>query len=457
MQLLKLKIAEIHSFFQQGIWQIDLEKQQKGKYFLIKQLRILILAVRSVVEKKLVLRASALTYFTLLSIVPILAMAFGIAQGFGLEETLRQQIMNKFSGQEEVFSRALDFADSLLERTKGGVIAGVGLLTLAYTVLRLLNFIEMSFNDIWDLEKPRSLYRKFTDYTSFIAIAPIIFIISSSLTVYITSEVSEITQSIGVLSLFEPIVQFLLGFAPYVLIWLLLTMVYAIMPNTNVKFAAALLAGILAGTAYQFLQLGMIKFQIGVARYNAIYGSFAALPIFLFWLQFSWIIILFGAAYAQAFQNIKSYTYEKEHTAASLYAGKIIALATMHLLAKCFAEGEGGLTKEEIVQRLEAPGSLVQRVLQKLIACRLVAEINYQDESETVGYQPAIDVNKLDVATVLNTLEDDGNQNFDMGKNETVKKVLSLFDDIRQQMAASDHNVLIKDFSSTKLTAKETS
>jgi len=442
---------EVISFFQKGIWEIDMERLPKRKYMLIKQMRVLILSVRSVEQKRLILRASALTYFTLLSIVPVLALAFGIAQGFGLEETFRQQVMNKFSGQEEVFSRALEFADSLLERTKGGVIAGIGFFTLAYAVLRLLNFIEMTFNDIWELEKHRSLYRKFTDYTSFVAIAPIIFILSSSLTVYINSEVSEITQSVGALSVFQPVVQFLFGLAPYVLIWLLLTMVYSILPNTNVKFSAAFIAGIIAGTAYQLLQLGMIKFQVGVARYNAIYGSFAALPIFLIWLQFSWMLILFGAAYAQAFQNIKTYTYEKEYKAASLYAGKIVAIAIMHVLAKCFAEGQGALTKEEIVQRLEAPGSLVQRVLYKLVTSRLVAEINFQDENETIGYQPALDVHKLRLVTVLNVLEDHGNSDFELEKNSTLKDAISLFDELRNTMAEAEENILIKDLDEAKI------
>jgi membrane protein len=138
-------------------------------------------------------------------------------------------------------------------------------------------------------------------------ISPVLVLMSGSATVFITTQVTQITQKVELLGVISPLISFLLKFSPYVLIWALFTILYIIMPNTKVNFKAGLLGGVVAGTLYQIAQWAYISFQISAAKYNAIYGSFAALPLFLMWLQISWWIVLFGAELSFANQNVHTY------------------------------------------------------------------------------------------------------------------------------------------------------
>ena len=231
------------------IWRIRLADLPFGKSFLIKQLRIIILAFRGYDEDRCLLRASSLTFYTLLSIVPVAAMFFGIAKGFGFEKRLEKELFDKFPGQEEVLSQVINFSNSLLDQTQGGLIAGIGLLILFWSVLKILGHIEMALNDIWGIKEHRSWGRKFSDYLSIMLISPVLVLMSGSATVFITTQVEQITQKVALLGVFSPLISFLLKFTPYVLIWVLFTLLYVIMPNTRVNFKAGLLGGVVGADA----------------------------------------------------------------------------------------------------------------------------------------------------------------------------------------------------------------
>jgi membrane protein len=255
-------ISKFFAFIRIDIWRIRLDDLPFGKSFLIKQLRMIILAFRGYNEDRCLLRASSLTFYTLLSIVPVAAMFFGIAKGFGFERRLENQLFERFPGQEEVLSQVIHFSNSLLEQTRGGLIAGVGLLVLFWTILKVLGHIEMALNDIWEIQKQRSWGRKFSDYLSIMLISPILVLMSGSATVFITTQVTQITQKVELLGVVSPLISFSLKFTPYVLIWALFTILYVIMPNTKVHFKAGLLGGVVAGTLYQIAQGAYISFQI---------------------------------------------------------------------------------------------------------------------------------------------------------------------------------------------------
>ena len=247
-------ISQFFSFIRVDIWRIRLNDLPFGKSFLIKQLRIIILAIRGYDEDRCMLRASSLTFYTLLSIVPVAAMFFGIAKGFGFEKRLESELFAKFHGQEEVLNQIISFSHSLLEQTQGGIIAGIGLLVLFWSVLKVLGHIEMALNDIWEIKEQRSWGRKFSDYLSIMLISPILILMSSSVTVFITTQVENITQRVALLGVFSPFITFLLNLMPYVLIWILFTILFIVMPNTKVNFKAGLVGGVVAGTLYQIAQ-----------------------------------------------------------------------------------------------------------------------------------------------------------------------------------------------------------
>ena len=276
------------------------------------------------------LRASALTFYSLLSVVPIVAMAFGVAKGFGFQNTMENFIMNNFKGQEEVMNWVINLSNLYSKRYREGLLAGIGLVVLIWSVMQVLNNIESSFNAIWQIKKSRSFFRKVSDYLSIMLIGPLLIIVSSSVMVYISTRVQSVAQSIDMFQVISPVFQNLLRFVPYALIWLLFTLVYIILPNTRVIFKYALVAGIIAGTGFQVLQWGYIHFQIGVTKYSAIYGTFAALPLFLIWLQLSWLIVLLGAEISFAYQNVKEYAMEAESLHISPHNKRILSLLIVH-------------------------------------------------------------------------------------------------------------------------------
>jgi membrane protein len=212
--------------------------------------RTLVLTVRGFSRHQGPLRASSLTFFTLLSLVPVAAMAFGIAKGFGFERRLQQELLDKFSAQQEVVEQVIGFAQNMLDNTKGGMIAGIGIVVLFWAVIKVLGNIENAFNHIWGV-RSRTFIRKLSDYLTIMLICPVLVIMSGSVTVFITSQVSAISGRFELLQMVGPAIYVGLKLLPYTLIWVLFTLTYMIMPNTRVRFDGALLAGVIAGSAYQ--------------------------------------------------------------------------------------------------------------------------------------------------------------------------------------------------------------
>ena len=426
------------------IWRIRLADLPFGKSFLIKQLRIIILAFRGYDEDRCLLRASSLTFYTLLSIVPVAAMFFGIAKGFGFEKRLEKELFDKFPGQEEVLTQVINFSNSLLDQTQGGLIAGIGLLILFWSVLKVLGHIEMALNDIWEIKEQRSWGRKFSDYLSIMLISPVLVLMSGSATVFITTQVEQITQKVALLGVFSPLISFLLKFTPYVLIWVLFTLLYIIMPNTRVNFKAGLLGGVVAGTLYQIAQWGYMSFQIGAAKYNAIYGSFAALPLFLMWIQISWWIVLFGAELSFANQNVDTYEYEPDCLKVSSGFKKLLTLQITHLLIKNFANAEKPLLGSQISTQLQMPIRLVHNILFDLVESGLVSETKTKIDKE-LAYQPARDINKLTIQYVLEALEQSGIDTIPVAKTEDHQALSDALKKFSGAMESSPANELLKD------------
>ena len=221
----------VKNFFTNGIWEINQKKLPGYLRYLLNATRVVTLAVRGFLDDKIQQKASALTFYSLLSVVPIFAMAFGIAKGFGLENKLREQILSnaEASQQQEVVKWMVNFADTMLANAQGGVIAGIGIAVLLWSVMSILGNIESSFNDIWRVRKPRSVLRKFTDYMAIMILAPILFAASGSITVFISTQVENIADKVEAVSFLANFTQKLLQFAPYGLIWLIFFLVYMIM------------------------------------------------------------------------------------------------------------------------------------------------------------------------------------------------------------------------------------
>jgi membrane protein len=392
------------TYLTHDIWRVQAKKMPRRRSFFIQLVRIVVLAARGFNREKCNLRASALTYYTLLSIVPILAMGFGVAKGFGFEKVLEEQIRQNLAQHGAVVERIITFANSLLENTRGGLLAGIGIIILMWSVIKVLGNIEQSFNDIWGIKAQRTLARRFSDYLSIMFICPILLILSSSLTVFVATQFEMLAAKLSLPHQVQEMVNLGVRLSPYAMIWVLFSFLYIFLPNTKVRFSSGIAAGIIAGSLYQLLQFVYITFQVGVARYNAIYGSFAALPLFLVWLQVSWRIVLFGAELSFAHQNVETYEFEPDCLSASRSHKNLLSLAIAHLCVKRFARAEKPLSAGEIAHRLDIPIRLVRELLYELTQSQVLSAVKTVVPFDD-GYQPGRDINNLSIAGVIEALD----------------------------------------------------
>lgn len=427
-----------------AIWHTSLSDLSRTRSFLIKQMRIVVLSARGFMNNKVQLRAASLTLYSLLAIVPVAAIAFAIAKGFGLDQNLEQIVTKQFQTQPEVLNWLLTESRNALKETSGGYIAGVGMIILFWSVMSLLDQIENSFNHIWEIRTSRTWYRKFTDYLTIMLIAPIFLILSSSITVFIGTELTDFISKAKILDVLKPVVSILIKLSPYILTWTALTILFMVMPNTKVRFRAALMAGVIVGTILQVLQWLYIDLQFGISKLNAIYGSFAAIPLFIIWLQGSWTIVLLGAELSFANQNVSRYEFESEALHVSNYQKRALVLMILNRIIRNFSMGEKPLSAERIAGSLKIPFRLVNDILQDLSNVGLVSVIHENEHKERL-YQPALDINKLTVSYVLRKLDKRGTSLQIFAKGKDYERVVTMLDKFDKLIAKSDSNILVKD------------
>jgi membrane protein len=274
-------------------------------------------------------------------------------------------------------------------------------------------------------------------------IGPVLFILSSSMTVLISSGINRVIEGISYLKIVSPGIAFLLGFMPYIALWILFSFVYIFLPNTKIKLTSGILGGVIAGTLYHIFQFGYIHLQIGVAKYNAVYGSFAALPLFFEWMQLSWLIVLLGAEIAFAHQNVETYEFEQDCLNVSHSFKRLLSLWVLHHLIRNFMKGEKPWDAAQISHLLEIPSRLVNQILHDLVASGLVSEVKVE-ETKT-GYEPAQDPEGMTVKTVIDTLEDFGSHGIPVAKNDSFNKLCNSLRAFDELIGGSEANKKLKD------------
>mgnify|MGYP005904156429 FL=1 len=438
---MKKKITDIWKFLTYDIWRITEDEVTRTKFSLYNIIKTIYLCINRFTKDRMANKASALTYSTLLAIVPILAILFAVARGFGFDNLMEHQFRNGFGGATETSDTILEFVNSYLSQTKGGVFIGVGLIMLLWTVINLVSNIEITFNRIWGVKKARNMYRKITDYFSMFLLMPILIVVSGGLSIFMSTMLKQIEDFV----LLAPIMKFLIRLIPFVLTWFMFTGLYIFMPNTKVKFKHALISGILAGSAYQAFQFLYISSQLWVSRYNAIYGSFAALPMFLLWLQISWTICLFGAELTFAGQNIRNFSFDKDTQNISRRYRDFISILIMSLIAKRFEQNEPPYTSEQLADEHQIPIRLTNQTLYQLQEINLIHEVVTDQKSENIAYQPSMDINQLNVAVLLERLDTYGSENFKIDKEEEFSDEWRVLVESREEYYKKASKVLLKD------------
>lgn len=434
-------IKKIIRFFTTDLWNLSLRGKGKTFKIAVLQLRATILALKGFEEHNVQLRASALTFYSLLSIVPILAMVFGIAKGFGFEAYLQESLENALKEHKAILTEAIQFANNMLANVNGGVIAGTGLVVLIWSVMKVLGNIEDSLNSIWQIKKSRGFSRKISDYIAIIVIAPILVFISSGFTV---SQIGNYFNNTFIISYIGPIINVIVWFLSFSIIWFVFTLLYIVMPNTKVKFGPAFFGGVIAGTMFHILQWGYVKLQVYLSGYGAIYGSFAALPLFLMWLQFSWTIVLFGAEVSFASQNVENYDFKSERTHLSNYNKRLLSLLVLHHIIKNFSSAQPAETAVEISDKLDTPVRMIRNIIYELMDIGIVSETNSTNIKEP-AYQPAIDPANLSISYVINKLDKSGTDKIYASKEKEMKEIAEIMDVFYDDLQKSSKNKLLKE------------
>jgi membrane protein len=420
-------------FWNEGLFNFSLSREVRWKQKVYKWLRIFVLSIKRFHTDRCVIRASALTYYTLMSIVPILALFFAVASGLGLQEYLREELLKRFQDQSTAFTEIIRFAERLLEETRGGIIAIVGFGVLFWSSIRLLEGIEDSLNHIWEVGKMRTFRKLLSEYISILIAAPIFFILSTSAVLLVSKYLNTWVHLLPINQTVVNIFLFIIHLLPYCLFWLFFSSLYYVLPNTKVRFSSAFAGGVIAGTLYLFVQWGYVFFQVGVSRYGAIYGSFAALPLFLIWLQLSWFLLLFGAELSYSHQTLNDHEYEPLIEKISPKLKKVTSLWVYSQLFERFQKEKEPTSLNWLIETKEIPPGLLKLILEELTGSDLL-------EKKGTNYFPK---KRATVLTVLQAIEEKGVNEFPFLEKEEINRFEKVFDELNQYLEKSDANKLI--------------
>lgn len=432
-----MKPGEILTYFTDTIFRRDIREWRNPVVrWAVQQYRLLFYTARGLVEHGTLVRSAALTFYTLMSLVPIIAVVFAVVKGFGLADGLEENLYAVFPQHPEIVDYLVGFAENALARTQGGVVAAVALVTLFWAVIRVFGSIENAFNNIWEVKVERSITRQYTDYIAVVMIAPVLWIVANALGNYAG-------QLFGYRDgwLFDALSR-LISLA---VIWLMFTFLYMIIPNARVRFRSALMAGIVAGTFFLLFQWGYMYVQRWMTSYNAIYGSFAALPLLLIWIQTSWQILLFGGELSFAYQHVASFGEERESLLVSYDQRRKIMLAVMLVVIRRFREQGGVMPADAIRDRLELPTRIVNDVLFQLVRAGQLIAVRSGDGEREVAYAPAREIATLTVYGVLEAVEQSGCGSFALPSTAEMTRIDRELERLKTSVRNSRDNTPLTD------------
>ena len=386
------------TFVTHDIWHLKIEDLSKRKAFWTRQLKVFLITLREFNNGRVNVQASSLSFYLILSIVPIAALIFAVSSGFGIQEGIKNWLLEVMPDQQEIVNRLLSIVESAIHHARGGWVAGIGIIILLWSSMNMFVRIEEALNAIWQAKRPRSWARRFADYMSIMLIAPILLILSNGLNAIFRSYLEEVP-------LIGNIYPFVYVLISLIITWFIFTLVYVVMPNVKVKVMPALTSAIIAGTVFYFVEQLYFYSQVSLSKYNAIYGSLAAIPLFLLCAKLGWQIVLLGAELSFAYQNIDSYEHEgMEKEKISHHNLTLLSLYILKNIALNFQEGGEPKPLSKLSEELGLSVRSLNVIMEALQKCGIVVEVRTEDYKDD-AYVPATDVNRMTIATVLKKLE----------------------------------------------------
>lgn len=443
MERIKQLILRIIKFLTHDIWRFNKQTVSSSQLLGYRTIQVIWSVVSKIISQHITSKSSALTYSTLLSIVPILALLFALSRGFGLQQLVEQELYRIFEGQQEALTQALSFVDKSLEYAQEGIFVGVGVLLLFYTVINLIMGVEVQFNLIWNVKEDRSFFRMFTDYLALIVVVPLFLLCSSGINIFLSSSLSDVWSGYLLLPLMKVI--------SFSIMVLLFCFVYMYIPNTKVRFFPAFIGALFAGTTFLLFQTLYISGQIWISKYNAIYGSFAALPLLLLWLNISWLICLTGMLLTETIQHVDRLNLQDEVKDLSRRMSDFFMLLVATRITQRFAQEKPLYTIDELSTENNIPIMVVENVVNKLCEINILLRIPTGDKENFI---PAFDIEKFTVSELMRRANESGCEDFGLGFKRTQHTLWDIVEQFYDDAYEKKMSLCLKDITLGKTAVK---
>lgn len=396
--------------------------------------RTIVLVIRGFSNKGLNDKAKSLTYSLIFAVIPILAMVVAVAQGFGVADVIETQLNRSFIGETGLVPTIMEMVQRYLETAQGGVFIGIGLLILLWAVYSFFESVETMFNNIWNVERSRSILRQLTTYIAIVVLIPVVIVCSAGINIFVQSTVENLPHAAAAHRLFH---QEGFKFLQFFLCWMLFTWMYIAIPNTKVKILSAVVPGVLMGTLFQLLQMFSVYLIALLSRTSIVYGAFATIPILMIWLQYTSLLILIGAEMSYAIQNNEEFEYEHDLSSMSRRYKDFVMLYLLHTIIKRFEADEAPMTSHELAVRDHLPIRLVNNLLSRMVQTGILREV-YVEGKEARTFQPALDTHKISIGMVADRIEQQGSEEFLRSPSKEMQAFWESYIQLKDQYRALD-------------------
>ena len=405
---MKQRLQHFKEFIQYDLWRqshMNIHTPRKRLWYRI--LQTIILVARGFKDQVLVVRANSLSFALLFAFIPMMALIYAIARGFGFEEVLQETLSGSFLAEANIAPVLIEWIERYLETARGGFFLGMGLIVLVWAVYAFFNMLENSFNSIWNVKQSRSLGRRLTNYIMTLLLVPILVVVTSGISIFLNS--AEVLSS--VLEAIEPIRKFMLRFIPFVATTAVFTWIFTAIPNTKVKFTSAFIPGIIMGLLYQVVQSLSMYLVVLFTRMSIVYGAFSIIPLVLIWLNITCWLLLIGAELAFAIQNNDLFAYENDLKKMSRRYKDYVMLYILATIIRRFEAGEAPQTAQEMATVNQLPIRLVQQLLSRMEETNIIRRV-YIEQEEDQAFVPALDTKTITVEMVIGRISAQGSEEF---------------------------------------------
>ena len=424
------KIRQGVDFIRHGLWRTTTEELDKGSKLGIQILKTLVISARGFSENDLSMRANSLTYSFMFAVVPIFSLFLAITRGFGFEQVIETYLKNSFIGQYDpnLVDVIMGFVQRYLETAQGGVFLGIGILILLWAVYSFFLNVESSFNKIWQVQNSRNPLRQMTSYLMILLAIPIMMIVSSGISILVSTKLAD-AQFIDMSNFRE----FLIKFIPWLTMWLLFVAMYWGIPNTKVRWNAAVIPGVLIGTLAQLLQMLGVYIFMMLGRTSVVYGAFAIVPLLLTWVQWLSLLILSGAELSYSIQNNELFDYQIDIDRMSRRYKDYLTLYICYSIVKRFEEGGEPYSAHELAKETHLPVRIVNQLILRMYQVHVLNQVRPAGATAVKQYQPAIDINQLTVGVLFDRIERGGREKFFRGLSEEMEPFWSRWIELKRK------------------------